>query len=69
MPGILAGLVGAVVSAAATKEDYGFRLLHATQFHRFLILRSLSDNCVLHIATVYTDNFLPVLHLTAPASS
>lgn len=26
MPGILAGLVGAVVSAAATKEDYGFSL-------------------------------------------
>ncbi|KZS02985.1 Uncharacterized protein APZ42_034406 [Daphnia magna] len=28
MPGILAGLVGAVVSAAATKEDYGFRFLY-----------------------------------------
>ncbi|KAI9560812.1 hypothetical protein GHT06_011764 [Daphnia sinensis] len=26
MPGILAGLIGAVVSAAATKEDYGFSL-------------------------------------------
>jgi hypothetical protein len=25
IPGIVAGFVGAIVSAAATKEDYGFR--------------------------------------------